>query len=283
MWRSVVLRPAFALAVVLIAAILVPVVLMPAPALAGFPRRLEYTGAGSATPEEILQQAAEKLATVGDLAAPRRASRSTGWYIQVEYGADGEPKVPPYISPQTIEVQWNEDLSGRVTTRAEVPYTSDGSSVPDDAVPAGEVVSDVRYSAGDFSVPFTTVPGNGPQDMVDALEASGAGLGESGARTIDAMTNLLGFWTLNATQMGYLLGILAAKGDLVYLGSTTDRRGRPVDGIAAVNADAKTRTTLLLSTRTGLPVAWELELLSELDGIPQGTITIYTLWKDSNE
>ena len=70
--------------------------------------------------------------------------------------------------------------------------------------------------------------------------------------------------------------------DLEVLGSTTDRLGRPVVGIAAPGRGDQT-ATLLVSAESGRIVGIERSVLNDVKDlmVPAGTVVSYILWEDS--
>ncbi|KEP73849.1 hypothetical protein HR12_35265, partial [Microbacterium sp. SUBG005] len=89
---------------------------------------------------------------------------------------------------------------------------------------------------------------------------------------------LQGEWTLDDAQQSALLDVVADAPGLRVLGTTEDRVGREVVGLAGIpSASENTDVTLLLSTATGRIVGFESALIAantELD-LPAGSLTEY--------
>ncbi|PPF41871.1 hypothetical protein C5B85_18290 [Pseudoclavibacter sp. AY1F1] len=272
--------PIFTRVAVSVVVLLVIVGLMMTPtntAAARTPPPLEFQPT-ELTHQEVRTMLFEKLTANPAVTEAQRYARSVGWYLQY---TEGDEDTSTAISPQVAELSWGEDRSGRFTLTAGVPYKSVEAPqlVPEDAPAPGTVIVDEIYAAGEYDVPTsTTLPGDSPAQLREALEEYGGTPQASGFEVIEAISGLLAVWTLTDRQHGALLEILLSQPDVRVYGTTTDRAGRPVIGIAA-DSTSGNRDVLLISTETGRVVGLETLRTTDWGDIPAGATTAYTIWE----
>jgi hypothetical protein len=250
------------------------------PAAAWGPAPLVYQGTTS-TVEETIASAVKLLRDTGEPAVAERSSTATAWNLAVDDA--GSPEQVVAIMPTVTELTWTADLSGRMVTIAGEPFRADGEE--------GEVPTDETWSPGTVIDDRVFGPGEYPAAFPDAATLDAEGIAQLYAvvapdtkhpgNVLFAVEGLFSEWTLTADQHADLLEGLRAYEDLRVLGTTTDRLGREVVGIAAPAADER-EATLLLSAKSGRIVGVERTVLSPDDalGVPDGTVISYTLWKD---
>ncbi|TQJ31067.1 hypothetical protein [Microbacterium sp. SLBN-146] len=271
---------AAALAILTVLSVSLLTIFGTSPAAAWGPAPLVYQGT-TATVEETVTTATQLLRASGEPAVAERTSASTAWNLSVDEA--GSPEQVLSILPIVTELTWAADLSGRMVTIAGEPFPADGgeSAVPDDDTWApGAVIDDRVYGPGEYPAAFPDAADLDADDIAQ-LYALVAPDPQYPGDALFAVAGLLTEWTLTADQHADLLeGLLVYEG-LRPLGTTTDRLGREVVGIAAPGADER-EATLLLSASTGRIVGVERTVLSPDDalGVPDGTVISYTLWKD---
>lgn len=252
-----------------------------APATAFGPTPLEYQPTGQTT-EEVVQVAQRRLQDGAGASAPIRAATSTAWNLAVAEDGSGQRTVA--ISPSVSELTWTEDLAGTLVVRAGEPYFADGSSgsVPTDAAAApGTILDDRNFAPGEFPAQIPELGMLNATETADLLEL----LAPDRSRPGDAflgMHALLDEWTLTNEQHSALVGELLRYDNITVLGTTTDRLGRDVVGLAGPSSRPGQRTTLLISASSGRIVGIETAVVEddELLMVPAGTVISYTLWKD---
>lgn len=249
-------------------------VLMPqSAATAGTPAPLDF--AGDRTLAEVVSAADELLADGAGRSEPERLVRTAYWSFSVEVGS-GETEVIPELA--TFE--WNEDLSGEVVVIAGEAYD------PSDAVAntnaevesTGEVTSRTTYAAGEFASPVVATPGDSPADVRALLTAFGLPAAPTAFDVVSATTSVFGVWTLGDAQHAEILSLLEESPGAEAVGATTDRLGRPVEGIRVVSADGVARDDVLVSQETGRIVGVERTLLEDDGYAPAGAVVDYRLW-----
>lgn len=269
-----------AAAVVLILTIVVGMLGMPGPSASALtPAPLLYTALPEGTTAaDVIAQAQARLAADDDGVVAERRSLSLGWY----FSASPDGAEATVFRREWVDLRWNEDLSGSVVTTAAEATNADGDTVPNvDPVP-GTVVGDLRYVRNQFR-PLSPEPPDASADAMRALVVTTTGATDilNAGDAMIGVRSLLGEWTLDDAQQGALLDVVAASPDARVLGTTRDRLGREVVGLAGIpslasNADV----TLLLSTDTGRIVGFESALIdanTDLD-LPAGSLTEYALW-----
>ncbi|KTR87503.1 hypothetical protein NS220_17775, partial [Microbacterium testaceum] len=271
---------AAAAAVVLILAIVAGGLWMPGTSASALtPEPLVYgalpEGTGAA---DVIAEAQTRLAAgEGGMSAQRR-SLSLGWY----FSASPDGAEATVFRREWVDLRWNEDFSGSVVTTAAEATDADGDTVPDvDPVP-GTVVGELTYVRNQFR-PLSPAPPTASAEAMRALVASSTGAVDilTAGDAMGGARSLLGEWTLDDAQQAALLDVIAASPDLRVLGTTRDRLGREVVGLAGVpSTTANTDVTLLLSVDTGRIVGFESALIdanTDLD-LPAGSLIEYTLW-----
>ncbi len=281
-WRGVGVASAVIAACVVMAFVIVPNFLATPRANALTPPPLEYSPL-SQTAEQVLDMATTRLTDSVGPGSPLRSADYTGWYLQVDNLPTGDARVA--ISPQVTSLTWAEDRSGHLTVVSGEPYWADDAtgSVPTTAAPpAGEILTDVTFAAGEFDVPNANVPGTSPAEILNYLTDIGLPPDADAFTLIESTKRLLTLWTLTNEQHAALLETLLQRDDIQILGATTDRLGRDVVGVAAeAAAGSGLQDTLLISSTTGRIVGIETTRLTPLDSIPAGSVVSYTVWKDS--
>ncbi|MFJ4038578.1 hypothetical protein ACIPVB_10875 [Microbacterium sp. NPDC090007] len=276
--RPLVALTSAAAAVVVILTIVTGVLWMPAPSASALtPTPLVYT-AEPVDPGQAIEDARAALARDDDEVAAERRSLSLGWYFSAS--ADGAEAT--VFRREWVDLRWNRDFSGSVVTIAAEATDADGDTVPAGDPPPGTVVGEVRYVQNQFR-PLSPEPPAPTVDAMRALLRSSSGV-EGELTAGDAITGartVLGEWTLDDAQQSALLEVVAATPGVRSLGTTRDRIGREVVGIAGVPSSiANTDVTLLVSVETGRIVGFESALIganTDLD-LPPGSVTEYALW-----
>ncbi|MGC3955163.1 MAG: hypothetical protein QM804_13115 [Propionicimonas sp.] len=251
------------------------------PAHAASPPMLTLTPV-QADLREVVKRAQEQLLAGPDRPAERR-SESEGWYLQTEVESSGTAAV---IAPQEYLTEWREDLSGRTVAVAGAAYVpQDGRRVapPDGAAPpAGTVLADNTYRAGEMPVRFPGQPPSNADLMRSYLEAGGAASTGDAVSCLQTVRALLDEWTLSGNQQAALLQVLGDLDGVEVAGETTDRLGRPTIAIRIASSSTPAWEYLLMIGRdTGRVLANEdiyLGGLPELD-LSAPTVTTYVAWK----
>lgn len=278
-------RPALAwtsaaAAVVVILTIVTGVLWMPGTSASALtPKPLVYTAVPSGTgAAEVIAQAQERLAAgEGDVAAERR-SLSLGWY----FSASPDGAEATVFRREWVDLRWNEDFSGSVVTTAAEATNADGDTVPNVDPAPGTVVGEMRYVRNQFR-PLSPAPPDASAEAMRALLTTATGATEAlnAGDALVGVRSVQGEWTLSNAQQSALLDVVAASPGLRALGTTEDRLGRAVVGLAGIpSVTANTEVTLLLSTETGRIVGFESALIdanTDLD-LPAGSLTEYALW-----
>lgn len=266
--------------VVLILTIVTGVLWMPgSPASALTPKPLVYTALPSGTDAaEVIAEAQARLANTDSGIAAERRSLSLGWY----FSASPDGSEATVFRREWVDLRWNEDFSGSVVTTAAEATNADGDTVPNVDPAPGTVVGELRYVRNQFR-PLSPAPPAPTTDAMRTLLTTATGVTD----TLDAgdalvgVRTLQGEWTLDDAQQSALLDVVADAPGLRVLGTTEDRVGREVVGLAGIpSASENTDVTLLLSTATGRIVGFESALIeanTELD-LPAGSLTEYALW-----
>lgn len=233
---------------------------------------------------EAVEQAVARLTATGAREAERRASLE-GWYLQTEIDPQGTST--SVITPQDIELVWNEDLSGTITVTAGQSYLpTDGSpTAPPDlsASPPGTVLSSDVFPAGQMPVLFQTPPPASADEMKQYLATTtGIETDSDAVAYVDAIRMLLSEWTLSPGQQAAILSTLVDLDGIEVAGEVTDRLDRP--GIA-FRATSPTRPQfeylLIVSLETGGILALEVIYLGGLSELvlPTPSVIEYTAWK----
>ncbi|WP_314423626.1 hypothetical protein [uncultured Microbacterium sp.] len=272
--RSVVIGWAAGLATVAAAAVVAVAVLMPqGQAVADGLDPLDFSSAMSA--ETTVATAQDALAQAPGPAAPERLVRSANWAFDIN-GNTGETEVVP----QLTLLQWNADLSGRMTSVLGVPYDpADASAnMGAEVSSSGQVAVDLTIEPGQFTTPVPDPFGSTESEVEAALTAFGMPTDPTGADVLTAMTTMLQQWTLTNAQHSQLLGILEATDDAEGLGTTVDRLGRPASGLRVVSTDGSASDVVLVSGDTGRIIGIERTNIEDTDLIDAGAVVSYTLW-----
>lgn len=242
-------------------------------AVAGTPSPLDFSG--SSTVAQIVDNAGVALADSPGPTAPARTVRSASWGFAVEVDAKTTTVVP-----QLSTLTWEPDGSGRMTIIAGVPYDpSDAvASNAAEVTSSGKVVTDLVMAPGDFESPWTTVPGETRDDMVEMLRAFGMPDDPTAFDVEMAVTAALDQWTLTDAQHEEMLLLLEEAGGGHALGATTDRLGRAVTGIRVQSPDGAVSDLILVSRDTGRIVGAERTVLIADDVFPAGAIISYRMW-----
>ncbi|WP_091227557.1 hypothetical protein [Microbacterium sp. 3J1] len=266
---------ATASAAVVVGVIVTANILMPSQQAAALtPPPLTYASAPPLS--DVLADATGALRAPG---GPRQESRvdSVGWGWSVDMGSKQVE-----IVPQEISFRWGATEPGIATITAGESYWSDNER-PDgvDASPyePGELIDTVITAPDELGLPPAArdLSGSSPADLESALAVFGATADSSSGELAAAITGLFGFWTLDDDQHATLLTLLDETGDLAVRGTTVDRLGRDVIGLAVSPTIPERQETLFVSVDTGRIVGVESELTAPLDGLPTGVIS-YTMW-----
>jgi|GEM_PF-659262 len=269
-----------AAAVAIVVAVVAGMLWMPgSSASAQTPKPLVYTAVPSGTgAAEVIARAQAQLAAGAGAVAAERRSLSLGWY----FSASPDGAEATVFRREWVDVRWNEDFSGSVVTTAAEATNADGDTVPNVDPAPGTVVGEMRYVRNQFR-PLSP---SSPDASVDAMRAlvetaTGATGTLSAGDALVGVRSIQGEWTLDDAQQSALLEVVASSPGLRALGTTQDRLGREVVGLAGIpSSTADTDVTLLLSTETGRIVGFESALTApntDLD-LPAGSLTEYALW-----
>lgn len=284
LWWSISL-PAVAMVVaVLVVVLVVNPFAAPAPAAAQGLPPLTYEASGLALAEQ-LDRAREQLATTPGPAEPVREATTVAWYANIMM--DG-PDRGTVISPEVITITWNEDFDTRIfatagrayviggdrdqpPTREDLP--AEGTVIRDDTLPGSDMVIDGK------PLPFL-LPGSGVDFYRAYLAETVAAYGGGAAEAIDAISEMLTYWTLTNEQEADLLTALEEYDGLQLRGITEDRAGRPVFGISAVSAAGGHEQVLLVSTESGRILGNETIYLDDDPAVPlpTGSVMSYQMW-----
>lgn len=242
-------------------------------AVAGTPAPLDFSGAN--TVAQIVDDASAALTEVPGPTAPARTVRTASWGFSV----DVDEKTSTVV-PQLSTLTWEPDGSGRMTIVAGVPYDpSDAvASNAAEVTSSGKVVTDLVMAPGDFETPWTEVPGETRDDMVEMLRAFGMPEDPTAFEVGAAITSVLDQWTLTDTQHHELLLLLQEAGGGDALGTTIDRLGRSVTGIRVSSPDGAVSDLILVSRDTGRIVGVERTVLVADEIFPAGAIISYQMW-----
>lgn len=278
--------PALAAAVVALIVVLVVNPFAPAgPAAAKGLRPLTFTPV-SLSLDEQLDAAQEMLAVSAGPAEPVRQGVTVAWYAHVTMDGPDEGTV---ISPEVMTITWNEDLSSNMHVTVGRGYRpgDEGIEIPvREGLPAvGTVVRDDDFTAeemgySDSSMPAYLEEGSSLEFYRDAFERM-RGEQPSGAATALQQTgDFLRNWTLTNAQEANILEVLRTQPGLELLGSTTDRAGRDVFGLAAASDTGMHEVVMLVSLETGRIVGTEVTYLGHDEEIPIPTNSVmsYELW-----
>lgn len=251
-------------------------------AIARTPRPLDFHHTDQTT-SEVLVMAQSALQNRGD--NNRTALRHTvaqGWYLHFDH--DAAQEATGVISPEITTYDWSDDQSGRVTIVAGEPYRIDGSAspLPDDVRKPGTVLSDMSFSAGSFGAPTVEPPPDDEGGMQAWLGAMGLPEQPTAADFMTTIQRAMTYWTLTDRQHSAILQLLLHQPNVRLLGTTNDRAGRQVVGVAADSTSAPgNRTITLISATTGRIVGMETVRTTPLDGLPVGAVTSYTIWENT--
>lgn len=241
-------------------------------AFAGTPAPLEFSGAN--TVAQVVDDAAAALADTPGPTVPVRTVRAASWGFAVEVDTKTTTVVP-----QLSTLTWEPDGTGRMTIIAGVPYDpADVAPAAAEVASSGEVVTDLVMGPGEFTTPWTAVPGESREDMVAMLTAFGMPEDPTAYDVEMAFTSVLDQWTLTDTQHAQLLLLLEDAGGGEALGTTTDRLGRSVTGIRVPSPDGAVSDVILVSEETGRIVGVERTVVVADELFPAGAIISYRMW-----
>jgi hypothetical protein len=275
------LATALPAAAILVMALVVVFTFAPVrPAAALSPRPLAFTSTGQ-TSQEVLDMARAALqAKPTGPAQAARGSESLGWYAHIDDPGTRGQRVA--ISPEITTYRWDADQSGRVTIVAAEPYWADGGSdgVPAEAAPAaGTVISDVTFTAESFALPTAAPPPTSSPDMLAWLTQMTLVDDPDAADLMDGVGAAFSLWTMTDEQHAVILDLLLSRNDVTVLGSTTDRAGREVVGVAADSSRYPgVRRLMLISKETGRIVGVESFRTTAGGDLPADFVIDYTLW-----
>jgi hypothetical protein len=264
---------------------LVFIVFMPTQhaALARTPRSLDFRHTGQ-TNSEVLRMAQTSLqeSKHSAITTPERRTVSYGWYLHLDH--DAQQTATGVISPEITTYDWNGDQSGQVRIVAGKSYWIDGSTdpLPHAAPKPGTVLSDMSFSAGSFGAPTADPPPAKAGEMNSWLIAMGLPEDATGADYMTTIQRAMTYWTLTNEQHAEMLQLLLHQANVRVLGTTTDRTGRPVVGVAADSTSSPgNRIITLISATTGRIVGMETIRTAPIEGLPMGSVTAYTTWENT--
>lgn len=263
---------AAAAAIVVLAVAAVSFLVPQAPAAAVTPAPITFTD--GKTMDEVVEMAQRKLSATGTPHEPTRFARSESWGLSVDVDEQRSE-----IIPQVMTLEWNPDLSGRMTVVAGEPYWPGGSDPSSDAsAEPGDVLSQMDFRVGEFGTPVVDPPGAAREDMIAMLTAFGMPDDPTASDVIQAMTGVFEQWTLTNEQHARILSILVKAGGLTVLGTGTDRAGRSVVGLDAASIYPGVRDMVLISTETGRIVGVESKRVTPDGIVPAGAVISYRMW-----
>lgn len=239
------------------------------------------------TPPELQYSSAPQLAEVVDGAqeslrtAPGPTLRSHVEYVVWGWSAEIEEERIESV-PQAITFDWAPGDPATTTILAAESFWDD-TERPTGMSPSpyepGELIDEMVVAPEDFGAPEPLV--NLTDGSREALEAAlsvfGATEGSSSDELLAAIDGVMQYWTLSNAQHAMLLDLLMKSDDIDVLGTTTDRVGREVIGLAVPSAVPERTSTVFVATATGRLVGIESELTKPLDGLPAGVIS-YSMW-----
>jgi hypothetical protein len=195
-----------------------------------------------------LAERAERDTTVpGD--GDRHRVRTRGWGLWTD--ADDEDRVTSRVVEVVSELEWNADRSGRLVS------TADGTT---------DVMT---WGPGEYEPAYPGLPfPSEPDALLERLEP-GHHISEYGTPgLLSAIVDLYGESMPSPAVRGGLLRLLAERGDLVALGSMTDRQGRRTEAFAldSDHGGLPNRLILMFESATGRLLANE-EVLTERAGL----------------
>ncbi|MFK4804973.1 hypothetical protein ACI3KX_03850 [Microbacterium sp. ZW CA_36] len=262
-----------AAAFVVIAVAAVSILVPRAPAAAVTPAPIAFTSGG--TVEEVVRMAEEKLAAAPGPEVSSRFARSESWGLSVDVDEQRSE-----IVPQVMTLEWNPDLSGRMTVVAGEPYWPAGAARQGEgeATAPGETLSEMEFAAGQWNTPVVDLPGASREDMFALLTAFGMPESPTASDVIQAVTGVFEQWTLTNEQQGQLLRILEESGGMTVLGSGTDRAGRDVVGLETKSIFPGVEDMVLISAETGRIVGVESTRVTPDGIVPAGAVISYRMW-----
>lgn len=277
--------PAVAVALVALVVVLVAnPFAAPTPAAAEGLPPLRYA-ASDLTLSDHLDGAREKLAATPGPAEPVRASTTVAWYAHITMDGADRGTV---ISPEVVTITWDENLDMRIRVTAgrayavggadEQPPTREDLATPGSVLRDDEIDGEMNVIEG-VPLPFL-VAGDGldfyRQYLADTVAAYDGGAGEA----LQAVAVLLDHWTMTNAQEADLLTALSEFDGFKLRGVATDRAGREVFGLSAVNAAGTHEEVLLVSTENGRILGSETVYLAEDPDVPlpTGSVMSYRMW-----
>ncbi len=163
--------------------------------------------------------------------AAERRSLSLGWY----FSASPDGAEATVFRREWVDLRWNEDFSGSVVTTAAEATNADGDTVPNVDPAPGTVVGEMRYVRNQFR-PLSPTPPDASAEAMRALLTTATGATEAlnAGDALVGVRSVQGEWTLSNAQQSALLDVVAASPGLRALGTTEDRLGRAVVGLAGI-------------------------------------------------
>lgn len=242
-------------------------------AVAGSPLPLDFSG--TSTVSQTILDAQSDLASAAGPIEPERLVRSATWSFNVD--VDARTSV---VVPQLVTLQWEADQSGRITIIDGAAYDPADAEANQAAEvhSSGHESMDLTMAPGEFATPVASPPGATREELVAALTAFGMPEDPSAFDVLFATSSLLEQWTLTNAQESEILAILSTTDGATALGETTDRLGRPVNGLSVISTDGAARDAVLISSDTGRIVGFERTVLVGDDVLPQGAVIGYRLF-----
>jgi hypothetical protein len=217
---------------------------------------------------------------------PRRESEFQAWYVNTEVGAPGESSST--VSPRNTEIHWKEDLSGSQLITVGRPFSAvDGTTeVPLEAAAGkeGDVVRDESFSRGRLVVSFRDPAPVDPVAMRDYLVENGGVVDATDpVELLDAVAELMNFWTLTPAQHSAILQMLSTMPGVESYGNVEDRLGRAgfAFRLTSPEPDAHFYSLLVVDAETGRILSLEtiyLGGIAELSIAPPAVIR-YLAWR----
>jgi hypothetical protein len=158
----------------------------------------------------------------------RRSASYTAWYLNTEVGQEGDSSST--VEPRDIEVRWEEDQSGsRLITVGKPFATAPGTTeIPLEASSTeGDIVRDEKFSRAQFRHFFLDPPPGEPAAMHAYLRDTVGVVDETDpVEMLDAVAELMSYWTLTPAQHSAILQSLAVTPGVESYGFVDDRLGR---------------------------------------------------------
>jgi hypothetical protein len=254
-------------------------------AAAGTPPILTPKGENVPTGEAMATAIRQLGAAARAADVPRRDSAFQAWYVNTEIDEDGESSST--VSPRNTEIHWKPDFSGSMLVTVGKPFsTVEGvTDVPlEESATEGDVVSDEKFSRGRLAVMFSEPAPEDPVAMVTYLRDFGGVIDVTDpVELLDAVAELLNYWTLTPAQHSAILQMLSTMPGVESYGFVDDRLGRPGFAFKATSPepDAHFYTMLVVGEKSGKILSLETIYLGGIVelAIEAPAVISYVAWR----